>query len=138
MKSTTMMKSILAACMFVSALSFAQTDVKTSYKAFLADFESYRDNPEVASENSTLKPGPCGQYNLKFMVTGQGEKQIINMPPARKLCFDMNRFDKTKNKELSADWEYEIKPIGDKFYTIRATKKGAEGSQEVYYYERKK
>jgi hypothetical protein len=132
------MKSIIIALLLIATVSQAQSDVKSQYKVFLTEFESYRDNPEVASDNSTLKPGPCGQYNLKFMVTGQGEKEIINMPPARKLCFDLNRFDKTKNKELSADWDYEIKPIGDRFYTIRATKKGAEGSQEMYYYERKK
>jgi len=129
------MKSILIAFLFITTLSFAQTDVKAEYKTFHDAFEAYRTNPEVASENSTIKPAPCGQYNLKFMVTGQGEKEIITVPPARKLCFDMNRFDKSK---APADWEYEIKPVGDKYYTIRATKKGAEASQELYYYERKK
>jgi hypothetical protein len=132
------MKSIVFAFLFFSTLSFAQMDAKSQYKVFATEFEAYSTNPEVASDNSTLKPGPCGQYNLKYMVTGQGEKEIINTPPARKLCFDLNRFDKTKNKELSADWEYEIKPVGDKYYTIRATKKGSEGAQEMYYYERKK
>jgi hypothetical protein len=122
------MKSIVFAFLFFSTLSFAQMDAKSQYKVFATEFEAYSANPEVASENSTLKPGPCGQ----------GEKEIINTPPARKLCFDLNRFDKTKNKELSADWEYEIKPVGDKYYTIRATKKGSEGAQEMYYYERKK
>ena len=131
------MKSILIA-LFITTISFAQTDTKALYKTFHDEFEAYRTNPEVASENSTIKPAPCGQYNLKFMVTGSGEKKMVNVPPARKLCFDMNRFDKSKNKELSADWEYEIKPIGDRFYTIRASKKGAEGAQEIYYYERKK
>jgi hypothetical protein len=132
------MKSIVIAFFFISTISFAQTDAKAQYQTFAADFEAYSNNPEVASENSTLKPGPCGQYNLKFMVTGQGETQMVNMPPARKLCFDLNRYDKAKNPEISKDWEYEIKPIGDRFYTIRATKKGAEDKQEMYYYERKK
>ncbi len=132
------MKSIVFAFLFFSTLSFAQTDAKSQYKVFATEFEAYSANPEVASENSTLKPGPCGQYNLKFMVTGQGEKQMVNTPPARKLCFDLNRYDKAKNPEISKDWEYEIKPIGDRFYTIRATKKGAEDKQEMYYYERKK
>jgi hypothetical protein len=50
----------------------------------------------------------------------------------------MNRFDKSKNPNPSADWEYEIKPIGDRYYTISASKKGAEDKKEVYYYERKK
>lgn len=132
------MKSILIALLFVSTISFSQTDVKTQYKSFAQEFETYSTNPEVSSENSTLKPGPCGQYNLKFMVTGQGSNEIITVPPARKLCFDINRFDKTKNPNVSSDWEYEIKPIGDRYYTIRATKKGAEDKSEVYYYERKK
>ena len=132
------MKSILITFLFISTLSFAQTDIKAQYQIFAADFEAYSNNPEVASDNSTLKPGPCGQYNLKFMVTGLGEKQLINTPPARKLCFDLNRYDKAKNPEISKDWEYEIKPIGDRFYTIRAIKKGAEEKQEMYYYERKK
>lgn len=132
------MKSILITLLFITTISFAQTDVKAQYQTFAADFKAYSNNPEVASDNSTLKPGPCGQYNLKFMVTGQGEKQMVNMPPARKLCFDLNRYDKAKNPEISKDWEYEIKPIGDRFYTIRATKKGAEDKQEMYYYERKK
>lgn len=132
------MKSIILALLFVSAVSFAQTDVKAQYKTFHDEFETYRTNPEVASENSTIKPGPCGQYALKYMVTGQGEKELVNTPPARKLCFDLNRFDKAKNPNLAKDWEYEIKPIGDRFYTIRAYKKGAEDKQELYYYERKK
>jgi hypothetical protein len=132
------MKSIVITFLFISSLSFAQSDVKAQYQNFAADFEAYSNNPEVASDNSILKPGPCGQYNLKFMVTGQGEKQMVNMPPARKLCFDLNRYDKAKNPDISKDWEYEIKPVGDRFYTIRATKKGAEDKQEMYYYERKK
>ncbi len=132
------MKSILITLLFITTISFAQTDVKAQYQTFVADFEAYSNNPEVASDNSTLKPGPCGQYNLKFMVTGQGEKQMVNMPPARKLCFDLNRYDKAKNPDISKDWEYEIKPVGDRFYTIRATKKGAEDKPEMYYYERKK
>ena len=131
------MKSILIA-LLLTTISFAQTDIKSKYKVFYNEFEAYRNNPEVASENSTIKPAPCGQYNLKFMVTGTGEKELVNVPKARKLCFDLNRFDRTKNKELSEDWEYEIKPIGDRFYTIRASKRGAEGTQEIYYYERKK
>ncbi len=129
------MKSILIALLFVSTVAVAQDDVKTKYATFVKEFEAYRTNPEVASENSTIKPGPCGQYNLKYMVTGSGEKEIINVPPARKLCFDMNRFDSSK---APADWEYETKPVGDRYYTIRASKKGAEASQELYYYERKK
>ncbi len=132
------MKSILITLLFVTTISFSQTDVKSQYKVFATEFEAYSNNPEVASDNSTLKPGPCGQYNLKYMVTGQGEKEIINTPPARKLCFDLNRFDKAKNPELSKDWEYEIKPVGDKYYSIRAAKKGSAGAQEMYYYERKK
>jgi hypothetical protein len=132
------MKSILIALLLVSTVTFAQNDVKVQYKSFEQEFETYRTNPEVASENSTIKPAPCGQYNLKFMVTGQGANEIITAPPARKLCFDMNRFDKSKNPDISSDWEYEIKPIGDRYYTIRASKKGAADKQEVYYYERKK
>lgn len=132
------MKLFVVSLFFISAISLAQTDAKSQYKTFLADFEAYRDKPEVASDNSTLKAGPCGQYNLKFMVTGQGDKEMVNMPPARKLCYDLNRFDKAKNPDISKDWEYEIKPVGDRFYTIRAIKNGAEGSQEIYYYERKK
>lgn len=131
------MKPILIA-LFITTISFSQTDTKALYKTFHNEFEAYRSNPEVASENSTIKPAPCGQYNLKFMVTGTGEKEMVNVPKARKLCFDLNRFDKTKNKDLSEDWEYEIKPIGDRFYTIRASKRGAEDTQEIYYYERKK
>lgn len=128
------MKFIIA-FLFATTFSFAQDDIKTQYAAFTKEFEAYRTNPEVASENSTIKPGPCGQYNLKYMVTGSGEKEIINVPPARKLCFDMNRFDSSK---APADWKYETKSVGDRYYTIVASKKGAEGSQEVYYYERKK
>lgn len=132
------MKSILITLLFVCTVSYSQTDVKAQYKSFAQEFEAYSTNPEVSSENSTLKPAPCGQYNLKFMVTGQGANEIITVPPARKLCFDMNRFDKSKNPSVSSDWEYEIKPIGDRYYTIRATKKGTEAKQEIYYYERKK
>ena len=128
------MKFIIA-FLFVSTISFAQDDVKTKYAAFAKEFEAYRTNPEVASENSTIKPAPCGQYNLKYMVTGSGEKEIINVPPARKLCFDMNRFN---NSKAPADWQYEIKPVGDRYYLIHASKKGTEASQEFYYYERKK
>ncbi len=132
------MKSILIAFLFVTTISFSQNDVKEQYKSFQQEFEAYRTNPEVSSENSNLKPGPCGQYSLKYMVTGQGSKEVISVPPARKLCFDMNKFDKSKNPNSSPDWEYEIKPIGDRYYTIRASKKGAEDKLEVYYYERKK
>ena len=132
------MKSIAIALLFISSFSFAQTDVKTQYKAWHDEFEAYSNNPEVSSENSLLKPGPCGQYNLKFMVTGQGFDEIPIVPPARKLCFDLNRFDKSKNPNPSADWSYEIKPVGDRYYVIRGDKKGGEVKQEFYYYERKK
>lgn len=132
------MKAFLLFLLFFSVTSFAQTADKAAYPDFKKDFEAYRDNPEVASENSTIKPAPCGQYNLKYMVSGQGDKEIINTPPPRKLCFDLNRFDKAKNPDLPKDWEYEIKAVGDRFYTIRAFKKGVEEKQELYYYERKK
>jgi hypothetical protein len=131
------MKSILIALLFSSAISFAQSDVKTQYDAFQKELEAYRSNPEVSSENSTIKAAPCGQYNLKFMVTGKGFDEIVTVPPARKLCYDLNRFDKSKNPKAPADWDYEIKPIGNRYYVIRADKKGADGLQEFYYYERK-
>ncbi|HEX9979033.1 MAG TPA: hypothetical protein VGB50_00540 [Flavobacterium sp.] len=130
------MKTILTLLLFVSAVSFAQTDVKAQYKAFEQEFEAYRDNPEVSSENSTIKPAPCGQYTLKYMITGKGFDEIVTVPPARKLCFDLNKFDKSKNPKAPADWEYEIKPVGNRYYVIRAEKKGAQGVQEFYYYER--
>ena len=129
------MKTILIALLFASAISFAQNDVTSQYKAFEQELETYRSNPEVSSENSTIKPGPCGQYTLKFMVTGQGFDEVVAVPPARKLCFDLNRFDRSKNPNISADWAYEIKPVGNRYYIIRGDKKGA-GLQEFYYYER--
>ena len=131
------MKKFIVALLLSSAVSFAQDDLKTQYKAFEQELEAYRNNPEVSSENSTLKPGPCGQYALKYMVTGQGFDEIITVPPARKLCFDLNRFDKSKNPDIEkSDWIYEIKPVGTKYYIIRAAKKGGDGTQEFYYYER--
>ena len=132
------MKSIVVTLLFLSAASFAQTDSKAQYQSFKETFEAYRDGPEVSSENSTIKPAPCGQYNLKFMITGQGFNETVSVPPARKLCFDLNRFDKSKNPNPSPDWSYEIKPVGDRYYVIRADKKGGEVKQEFYYYERKK
>ena len=131
------MKFIIA-LLLATAMSFAQTDVKVQYKSFHEAFEKYSNNPEVSSENGLIKPAPCGQYNLKYMVTGQGFDEIVTVPPARKLCFDLNRFDKSKNPNPSADWSYEIKPVGDRYYVIRADKKGGEVKQEFYYYERKK
>lgn len=131
------MKSILFALLFTT-VSFAQTDVKAMYATFQKELEEYRSNPEVSSENSTIKPAPCGQYNLKFMVVGQGFDEKVATPPARKLCFDLNRFDKSKNPNPSPDWEYEIKAVGDRYYIIRGDKKGSPGVQEFYYYERKK
>jgi hypothetical protein len=130
------MKTILIALLFVSAASYAQNDVKASFDAFEKELSAYRDNPEVSSENTTIKAAPCGQYNLKFMVVGQGFDQKITVPPARKLCADLNRFDKSKNPNISPDWQYEIKPIGNRYYIIRADKKGSDGLQEFYYYER--
>ena len=129
------MKTILFALLCSSALSFAQTDVKEKYKVFEQELEAYRSKPEIASENSMVKPGPCGQYTLKYMVTGKGFEEAVAVPPPRKLCFDLNRFDRSKNPNVSADWDYEIKPVGDRYYIIRADKKGA-GVQEFYYYER--
>lgn len=130
------MKTILIA-LFFSAVSFAQTDTKAQYDVFAKELETYRDNPEVSSENSTIKPAPCGQYTLKFMVTAKGSDEIVTTPPPRRLCADMNRFDKSKNPNPSPDWSYEIKPIGNRYYVIRADKKGEAGLQEFYYYERK-
>ena len=129
------MKTILIALLFASAISFAQNDIKAQYQAFAQELETYRSNPEVSSENSMIKPAPCGQYNLKYMVAGQGFDEVVTVPPARKLCFDLNRFDKSKNPNVSADWVYEIKPVGNRYYIIRADKKGT-GLQEFYYYER--
>ncbi len=130
------MKKILIALLFTSAATFAQSD-DAKYASFIKEFEAYRDNPEVSSENSTIKPAPCGQYNLAYMVTERDGREIVNTPPAKKLCADLNRFDKSKNPKLSADWNYEIKPVGNRYYVIRANKSGADGMQEVYYYERK-
>lgn len=130
------MKTILIALLFTTA-AFAQTDLDTKYAAFTKEFEAYRDNPEVSSENTTIKPAPCGQYNLVYMVTEKSGKETVNTPPAKKLCGDLNRFDKSKNPKASPDWTYEIKPIGNRYYVIRANKSGADGVQEVYYYERK-
>ena len=131
------MKKFLIALLFVSAASFAQTDVKAQYAEFQKEFEAYRDNPLVSSENSTITPAPCGQYTLKYMVTGQGFEEIISVPPPRKLCADLNRFDRSKNPEMKTDWEYEIKPVGNRYYVIRGQKKGGNGVQEFYYYEHK-
>jgi len=130
------MKSILIALLF-SAACFAQEDVNARYAAFTKEFEAYRDNPEVSSENSTIKPAPCGQYNLVYMITERDGKEIVSTPPAKKLCADLNRFDKSKNPNLGAEWTYEIRPVGNRYYTIRANKAGADGVQEIYYYERK-
>jgi hypothetical protein len=131
------MKSILIALLFVSAASFAQTDAKAQYAEFKKEFEAYRDNPLVSSENSTITPAPCGQYNLKYMITGQGFDEIVSVPPARKLCGDLVKFDRSKNPEMKSDWEYEIKAVGNRFYVIRGQKKGGNGTQEFYYYEHK-
>lgn len=131
------MKSIVIALLFTSAISFAQEDVKAKYAAFTKEFEAYRDNPEVSSDNSTIKPAPCGQYTLQYMVTEKATGEIINTPPPRKLCGDLNRFDKSKNPNAAADWDYEIKAVGNRYYVIRGNKKGADGLQEFYYYERK-
>lgn len=131
------MKKIFIALLFTSAAAFAQTDTNAKYAAFTKEFEAYRDNPEVSSENSTIKPAPCGQYNLIYMVTEVAGKEIVNTPPPKKLCGDLNRFDKSKNPKAPADWSYEIKPVGNRYYVIRANKAGADSVQEVYYYERK-
>jgi hypothetical protein len=129
------MKLVLIALLF-TAVSFAQTDVKAQYDQFQKELEEYRSDPQVSSENSTIKPAPCGQYNLKFMVAGKGFDEKVTVPPARKLCADLKRFDKSQNPNPSTDWDYEIKPVGNRYYVIRADKKGT-GLQEFYYYERK-
>ena len=131
------MKTILIALLFASAFCSAQNDAKSLYQAFKQELETYRANPEVSSENSTIKPAPCGQYNLKFMVAGEGATEMVTAPPARKLCFDLNRFDKTKNPNPTSEWVYEIKPVGNLYYIIHASKRTT-GAQEFYYYERKK
>ncbi|HOZ75805.1 MAG TPA: hypothetical protein PLS51_08380 [Flavobacterium sp.] len=130
------MKLVLIALLF-TAVSFAQTDVKAQYDQFQKELEEYRSDPQVSSENSTIKPAPCGQYNLKFMVAGQGFDEKVTVPPARKLCADLKRFDKSQNPNPSPDWDYEIKAVGNRYYVIRADKKGTAGVQEFYYYERK-
>lgn len=129
------MKSLLIALLFTS-FAFAQTDSKAAYADFKKEFETYRDNPLVSSENSTITAAPCGQYNLKYMITVQDSGEIVSVPPARKLCGDLIKFDRTKNPEMKADWEYEIKSVGNRFYVIRGQKKGS-SLQEVYYYEHK-
>lgn len=129
------MKKLLFAFLLTSAFSFAQSDVMSQFKTFESELETYRTNPEVSSENSTIKAAPCGQYVLKFMLSGSGDAQVATVPPQRKLCYDLNRFDKTKNANISPDWTYDIKPIGNKYYVIRAEKKGGT-AQEAYYYER--
>ena len=131
------MKKFLIALLFTTAATFAQTDVKAQYDIFQRELEAYRSDPLVSSENSTIKPAPCGQYNLKFRVAGKGFDEKVAVPPARKLCGDLNKYDKSKNPNPSPDWEYEIKPVGNRYYIIRADKKGADGAQEFYYYERK-
>ena len=53
------MKSILIALLFTSVATFAQTDVKAQYDAFQKELEQYRSDPQVSSENSTIKPLPA-------------------------------------------------------------------------------
>ncbi len=131
------MKKLLCLFLLVTSISYAQTDAKAQYAEFKKEFETYRDNPLVSSENSTIKPAPCGQYTLKYMITGSGFDEIVSIPPPRKLCADLNRFDRSKNPDVATDWEYEIKPVGNRFYVIRGQKKGGDGTQEFYYYEHK-
>ncbi len=129
-----MKKFIIALLFAVPAL--AQTDVNTQFESFEKELSAYRDNPLVSSENSTITPAPCGQYTLKYMVTERGTSKIVSVPPPKKLCADLARFDKSKNPN-QGDWEYEIKPIGNRYYTIRGQKKGGDGTMEYYYYEHK-
>ena len=130
------MKSLICLLFLVTTISYSQTDSKAAYAEFKKEFETYRDNPLVSSENSTIVAAPCGQYNLKYMITAQESGEFVSVPPARKLCGDLIKFDRSKNPEMKADWEYEIKSVGNRFYVIRGQKKGAT-LQEVYYYEHK-
>ena len=77
------MKSILIALLFTSVASIAQTDVKAQYAQFQKELEEYRSDPQVSSENSTIKPAPCGQYNLRFLVVGQGFDEKIAVRQVR-------------------------------------------------------
>ncbi len=129
------MKKLIYFLLIATSISYAQSDAKAQYATFKTEFETYRDNPEVSSENSTIKPAPCGQYSLKFMITAKSDSEIVTTPPARKLCYDLVRFDKEKNPDISKDWTYEIVPVGNKYYVITAQKSGS-AAKELYYYER--
>jgi hypothetical protein len=111
---------------------FAQSN-NPAYESFKKEMEAYQSNPA----NTKLKPGNCKDYVLKYTVRGEDFSEIAVPSNARTLCEDLARFDQSKNPNPDGTWTYDIKAIGDKYYSIRADKNVGSVVQEFYYYQRK-
>lgn len=120
------MKTILL--LLASTFCFAQSNTKTMFDQFKTELDGYSTQSSIA-----LKPAHCNEYVLKYTVNGEK----ISSPAAtqlRNLCDDLKAYD--KNPSLT-DWTFDIKPIGDQYYVIKAERTKPVAITLLYYYGRK-
>ncbi|HRN99748.1 MAG TPA: hypothetical protein PLA69_10650 [Flavobacterium sp.] len=113
------MKKLFLLLLFPAAV-FAQ-DAKSEFQNFKMKLEHFIANPDGK------KAAPCNEYRLQFIVVGEQFKEEVSKPAVMNLlCDDIKTYEGRAG--------YELKPVSDRYYVIRADKPG--GQQEFYYYMR--
>ncbi len=120
------------AILLVTAFGFAQS-ADPNYNEFKKTLEAYLSSPD-----SKVKPSPCGDYMLRYVVKAENFKETVYPMNSNSLCADLEKFDSSKNPVGNPGWSYDIKAVGNKYYIIRADQNTDSVRQEFYYYERKK
>jgi hypothetical protein len=128
------MKNIILLFLLATGYCFAQTNIKTDFDAFKAQLEAYQSNPATAN----IKPADCKKYKLVYTVTGADFTEIATPKNQSGLCDDLKRYDVSRHNAPPGD-SYDIKAIGDQYYSIRVDHNhGGQVSQTWYYYQRHK
>lgn len=118
--------------LLATACCFGQTETRKAFDAFKAELEAYQSN----SANAKIKPGDCKDYKLVYIVKGSNFQEIVIPTNAGGLCSDLQRYDTSKKTPPPGE-SYDIKAIGNKYYSIRVDQNNGAVMQTWYYYERK-
>jgi hypothetical protein len=127
------MKKFLLLLLFATAFSHGQKSAtRIAFDNFKTELESYQAN----TENSTLKPAPCKDYALKYIVKGSNFEEIVIPTTGGDPCSDIMNIE--SKKPATPGESYDIKAIGNRYYSIRIDRNDGKVVQTWYYYERKK
>lgn len=127
------MKKAIFLFLLATGFCSAQSNLRADFDAFKAQLEAYQSNPATAN----IKPADCKNYKLVYTVVGIEFDEIAVPKNQSGLCDDLKRYDTSKHNAPPGD-NYDIKAIGDQYYSIRVDRNhGGKVVQTWYYYARK-